>query len=371
MGLVRRGLKWLLLIVIILVGLVGIYVLYMQLQYSRIPDRWALAAEGESEDTEGLKANQAYTALTYNIGFGAYSPEFSFFMDSGRMEDGTPVSGQRGRGISCASVEANTLGAISEIGLQGNPDFVFLQEVDTDSTRSYHYNQAEAIKKAFEEHSSVFASNFHSAYLLYPLHEPHGSVNSGILTLSRYPIAESVRRSFPVSTNFLDKFFDLDRCFMVHQLQVENGRELVLINLHMSAYDEGGKVRQQQLEMLNAVMAEEYKKGNYVIVGGDFNHALGEGQVDIHLGEQQRPDWVFELSEDNLADHFSIVKALNAEEVFTCRASDIPYVKGVNYEVTIDGFMVSDNVRAQAQNVNAGFGYSDHNPVLLNFELMP
>ena len=48
----------------------------------------------------------------------------------------------------------------------------------------------------------------------------------------------------------------------------------MLINLHMSAYDEGGTIRAKQLEMLNAVLSEERAAGNYVIAGGDFNHCL-------------------------------------------------------------------------------------------------
>ena len=41
-----------------------------------------------------------------------------------------------------------------------------------------------------------------------------------------------------------------------------------------------------------------------------------------------------------------------------------------DYTVTVDGFVVSDNVRATATNVDTGFAYSDHNPVALSFELL-
>ena len=42
---------------------------------------------------------------------------------------------------------------------------------------------------------------------------------------------------------------------------------------------------------------------------------------------------------------------------------------GYTYTVTVDGFVVSDNVKATARNIDTGFAYSDHNPVLLTFEL--
>ena len=47
----------------------------------------------------------------------------------------------------------------------------------------------------------------------------------------------------------------------------------------------------------------------------------------------------------------------------------MPYVPGVTYRLTVDGFIVSDNVVATSHNVDAGFSYSDHNPVTLTFEL--
>ena len=136
-----------------------------------------------------------------------------------------------------------------------------------EADRSYHVNQAEELKDKFADYGNVFANNFHSAYLFYPFSDPHGAVEAGLLNFTRYQIAEAERRSYPVDNSFVTKFTDLDRCFAVMRLPVENGRELVLINSHMSAYDDGGKIRLQQLELLNSVMEEEYQAGNYVIVG--------------------------------------------------------------------------------------------------------
>lgn len=59
----------------------------------------------------------------------------------------------------------------------------------------------------------------------------------------------------------------------------------------------------------------------------------------------------------------------NIAAVPTCRNNDVPYEKGYTYTVTVDGFVVSSNVKATAENIDAEFQYSDHNPVLLTFEL--
>ena len=357
----------------ILVGLILLallciagYIIYMQANYYRIEDHAKLEVRNNPKQT--LRTGEAYTAVTYNIGFGAYGPDYSFFMDTGEMADGTETAGEYGKAVSRESVEWNTAGAAKELE-KLRADFLLLQEVDVEADRSYHVNQAEELKDKFADYGNVFANNFHSAYLFYPFSDPHGAVEAGLLNFTRYQIAEAERRSYPVDNSFVTKFTDLDRCFAVMRLPVENGRELVLINSHMSAYDEGGKIRLQQLELLNSVMEEEYQAGNYVIVGGDFNHALGEAVAEGFPSKQRFPAWVSILTQEEMAKGISIVRAENELEVPTCRGADIPYTKGVNFTTVVDGFLVSENVKAEAENIDTDFGYSDHNPVMLRFEL--
>lgn len=341
------------------------YVIYMSVNYYRIDDFQAI--ETNNLRTEVLKLSEEYTALTYNIGFGAYNHEFSFFMDSGVMNDGTEVTGTDSVAKNKDVVLTNTNGSI-DVSKNESADFYLFQEVDTNSTRSHKVNQHEMIRDSFSEHSSVYAVNFHSAYMLYPFNEPHGIANSGILTLSKYKIDENIRRKYPIDESFFTKFFDLDRCFLVSRLPVENGKELVLINSHMSAYDKGGLIREKQLNLLNSFLEEEYNKGNYVIVGGDFNHDIA-GMIEGFESQQKIPNWVFELNDENIANGYNIVKSENFNEVATCRSTDIPYKKGVNYIAILDGFIVSDNIEATAKNIDADFLYSDHNPVKLSFKL--
>lgn len=353
----------------ILVGVfvlvIGGYVLYMTLQYSRIPDNTPLSVD--DPQSARLAAGTDYKVLTYNVGFGAYNHDFSFFMDTGTMKDGTAVQGTHSRAQSKDIVNSNIGGALRTMQSL-SPDFCLLQEVDTKATRSFGIDEAAMIRAAMPGYASVYASNFHSAFLAYPLQEMHGSVQAGLLTLSRYEIDEAVRRSYPVDNSFPTKFFDLDRCFSVQRLPVEGGKQLVLINSHMSAYDKGGTIRAAQLALLKSVLAEERAAGNYVIVGGDFNHALC-GTRETFASEQQIPEWVYAFDDSDLPDGFSVVRADNVDTVPTCRSTDLPYEKGVNYTVVIDGFIVSDNVRASAENIDTDFSYSDHNPVLLTFSL--
>ncbi|MGN1372562.1 MAG: endonuclease/exonuclease/phosphatase family protein [Candidatus Coproplasma sp.] len=360
---------------LILLTVLG-YVVYVAVQYYRIEDNQILTTSQNS--SQKLEVGQEYSVVSYNVGFGAYSPEYSFFMDEGVMLDGTVTGGIYAKGMSKDDVEKNVTGQVNTLQ-ELNADFCLLQEADESAHRSYNINMVERFSQ-LSGYSSTYACNFHTANLFYPFNDPIGIINGGIQTLSRYNIQSSVRRSFPVTTDFIDKFFDLDRCFTMHYLPVEGSEKmLVLMNVHMSAYDEGGKIRAQQLEMLNTVLAAEYAAGNYVIAGGDFNHCLIADQFDsveealeyyqTETG-QQIPDWVKTsiLHNDELASGFRVVASIDGAA--TCRGADMPYEKGVNYETVIDGFLVSDNVEVVWEGtIDTGYAYSDHNPVKMTFKL--
>lgn len=362
---VKRIFKILVIILIVLAFVVGGYIAYMMGTYYRIADHDRI--DIVNDQSSMMQVGKEYTAVTYNIGFGAYTPDYTFFLDEGMTKDGEPTVGTHSTAVSRESVEACTNGAIDTLKAL-NPDFLLLQEVDTDSTRSYNVNQKAAFEEAFPTLSSAFAVNFHSSYLAYPIGDPHGIVNAGLLLMGNTRVSSATRYSYPIDEDFPTKFFDLDRCFAVERLPVSNGKELVLINNHMSAYTKDGTLRERQLALLCGIMEREAASGNYVIVGGDWNHALGDS-LELYESNYQPPTWVSEFNESLLPQGFSVVRASNIEEVPTCRNNDEPYEKGHTYTVTVDGFVVSSNVKATAQNIDAGFKYSDHNPVLLTFAL--
>ena len=341
-----------------------VYVLYVVLQYRRIEDEKTL--EIKNPEAEKVRTKESYVVGTYNIGFGAYDKDFSFFMNKGRMLDGDRlIRGKYGKAASREAVVRNTEGAFSAARAL-KPDFMLFQEVDEKSHRARGVNQLEAAREAFRDYSSVYAENFHTAYLLYPLNDPHGKTRAGIVTLFSKQAEKSVRYSYPVSGGFA-KYFDLDRCFSATYFPVSNSeKRLVLVNQHMSAYDRGGVVRRRQWETLSRFISSEYLKGNYVIVGGDFNHDIA-GSIGYFPTRQQKPDWVYPLREEDLPEHFSFAASLNAP---TCRCSEMPYTKGVNYTLVIDGFIVSDNVTVkEVENIDTGFEFTDHNPVKMTFVL--
>lgn len=354
--------------------LVGGYVGYVACQYYRIDDGITLEVSGAGQKT--VAAGETLSVMTYNLGFGAYSPEYSFFMDTGVMDTGEEVAGIYAKGMNKADVQKNVDGQIS-VSKNANADFYLFQEADEKADRSYKINMRGSIEQAFTGYSSTYAENFHTAWLLYPFNDPMGTTKAGIVTLSKYAVESAVRRSFPLTEKFIDKLFDLDRCFSVHYLPVENSaKKLVLVNLHMSAYDEGGTVRARQLEMLNEVFAAEYAKGNYVVAGGDFNHCLiadyfdSDEQALSHFESKQKtPDWVKNSVLHN-SDLAAGLRLAADKDGATCRGADIPYEEGVNFTTTIDGFIVSDNVEVvSVKTTETHYAYSDHNPVVMQFKL--
>lgn len=368
-------------VILIPILIVGGYVIYVFASYSRIGNK-DLEIDKNSSINQ-VETNKELKLTTINYGFGAYSTNYTFFMDEGENLDGTKTKGTYGKGISYEDVYNNTTKLTEEI-LKLDSDFYSFQEVDINSDRAYHINQQEYINSKFKTYDSTFGINYNSSYLCYPLNDPIGKSLSGLLSLSKYNISSSSRIEYTISDSF-SKFFDLDRCFVVNKLKVDNNKELVFINSHMSAYDEGGLIRNKQIQELYSYMQQEYLKGNYVIASGDFNHDLltnnplypqynftNYAYKDII--KQNRPSWLnFMFSENKTSpfdDGFKIYAANNNP---SCRDCDVIYTPNSTFVSTVDGFIVSNNVDVKSTyTTKIGencFAYSDHQPSTLTFVL--
>ncbi len=336
--------------------IVAIYVAYVFMSYYRVEDYQVLAVENPVKTV--AKVQTEYKITSANIGFGAYSDTYSFFMDGGKYS----------RAFSKEAVLENVQGEISIIQKE-NANFHLFQEVDIDGTRSYHVNQYNVLKKGFKQ-TSVFAQNYDSPYLMYPFTSPHGKNKAGIVTFSDFQITSSIRRSLPIETG-VTKLLDLDRCYSKSRIPVENGKELVLYNVHLSAYTTDSSTATNQLKMLFKDMQKEYKKGNYIVGGGDFNKdLLGDSYSIFKQGEEMDRSWAKPLPKELIPDHLNLVVPYDASNpIPSCRDADMPYSED-NFVITVDGFVTSDNVEVNASNViDAQFKYSDHNPVYMTFVL--
>ena len=299
--------------------------------------------------TEKIAAGQSIKIVSFNTGYAALGEDADFFMDGGKTS----------RPDSKEIVDINTKG-ISDILAAENADIYLLQEVDTDSYRSFHVDQAEAYSKALGL-EDMYALNYSAVWVPFPI-PMIGSVHSGLATYTGYNVESAQRIQLPIPFSWPVRCFNLKRCLLVSRMPVEGtDKELVVINLHLEAYDDGeGKIA--QTKMLYDVLAEEYAKSNYVIAGGDFNQTFPGAYEYPALTEGC---WMPGTLDANLPEGFSV--AYGEGDTPTCRLLDVPYKGNANPQYyIIDGFIVSDNIRVESLEViDQGFKYSDHQPIRL------
>ena len=368
----KKALKIIIIILLIVIAAALIYVAYAFFSFHRIKDDQALSVQyiepGAAEGTEGssgmtakVPVGKELTAVSYNIGFGAYSDDFTFFMDGGKES----------WAFSKEAVYENIDGAMRTVASY-SPDIAMFQEVDINGTRSYHIDERTLVVPAMANEKAydfVFAQNYDSPFLMYPLTQPHGKNQAGILTFSAYTIDLAIRESLPIETG-LSKVLDLDRCYSKARVPVENGRELIVYNLHLSAYTANAETAENQLEMLVQDMQAEYNAGNYCIAGGDFNRDLLGNSPEIFHTAVLDDNWAKPVNMSLFTDDITLVAPFDEDDpAASCRNPDKPYEPG-DFVVTVDGFIKSANVEVTKSNViQTNYRYSDHNPVYMIFQL--
>lgn len=356
----KKFLKALLIVFLSLIVIVGIYVSYVFLSFKRIPDNQSLIVDNPKNLQQKISVGKEHNITSWNIGFAAYLRDYSFFMDGGKES--------RARSKSAVMKSMQNIGNQLE---NLKSDIYYVQEVDFDSTRAYKVDERQIIRDRFSNMSYVFAQNYDSPYLFWPLTSPHGANKSSIVTLSKYQMTDSIRRSLPIQTN-VAKVLDLDRCYSVTRVPTSNGKELVLINLHLSAYTTDPTIGNQQLEMIYETVEEEYDKGNYVICGGDFNKdLLGNCTELFGVKSDQSESWCKPFPKEDLPGFMKLIAPYDEKNpVATCRSAEEPYEYGKTVRYTLDGFIVTDNIDvSEIRAVDADFAYSDHNPVNMTFKL--
>lgn len=335
-------------------ALLGGFLIYISLTDYK-PEN-VIALEVQHNQDLSLPIEKEFSITTFNLGYGGLDKNEHFFMDGG----------SNSRASSKEKVEENML-AIADFLKETASDFYFLQEVDRDSTRSYHINEEAYLTEKLPHYSSTFAQNYLVKWVPVPVTKPHGSVNSGLVTLAKYQISESKRLALKGQESWPRQLFELDRSMLEQRIPLANGKELLLINAHLSAYDKGGKVRKQQLGFINNYVTKEFEKGNYIIIGGDWNHSIPTTDPNIFPTTEAWPDWLQMIPEDFLPEGFQWVAD---KTISTSRTIAKPYVEGENFLSVIDGFLISENIELVSVSGHPlDFEYSDHNPVTVVFKL--
>lgn len=345
--------KVLIIVLSVLIGLAGLLLLLATIMEYRPGKPEISEVKG---NTPGIPVGDSiFTILSWNIGYFGLGKDCDFFFDGGRMT--RPSESQ---------YQQYSRDALDYLGKTWGIDFFFFQEVDLDSRRSYYDDQVARFQSVFPQMESSVALNYVVSFVPVPFRNPMGTVKSGIVSLSAWHTIENIRYPFPGGYSWPVRLFQLKRCFLLSRLALPNGKELVLINTHNEAFDNGSQ-RKQQIAVLKDLMLAEYAKGNYVVTGGDWNmnpvaqlpQVYSNGDIGRTIEPRFEPDffpeqwkWAFDL------------------KIPSNRNVDGPYTRGKTPTTIIDFFVVSPNISVEnVSTQDLGFAWSDHQPVIMKFKI--
>ena len=329
------------------------FIIYAQLTWYNPPQKQSLY-KNEKPDT--VRCNKILQVLSWNMGYAGLGDDMDFFYDGGKK-----VRDSYDRTLQ------NLDSIRSFINLRKSATFLMIQEIDLNSKRSYHINEMDAITFRSQYHASL-APNYLVGFVPIPLSSPMGKVNSGIMTLSRYLPASSTRYGYPGVFGWPVRLFNLRRCMLANRFPTSNGKEFVLVNTHMSAFD-NGSLKKQEMQYLKDFVLAEYAKGNYVIVGGDWNQSPPGFHLTKFGNDYQSESFLLSnISHDFMPKEWKWQYDSIAP---TNRYLNEAFIPGKTFRCLIDFFLVSPNVEViENKTFNLYFRNSDHNPIEMKFRLL-
>jgi endonuclease/exonuclease/phosphatase family metal-dependent hydrolase len=348
---IKRILKVLLAtIILIVIAFIGIIV------YAVISDYKPKEKEiiSTAEKVEVLTDTMDISLLTWNIGYCGMDMNMDFFYDGGtKVFTPEPV---------CVK---NLSEVVNFLKKNNTNDFILIQEVDKNSKRSYHINEYDSLSRALKNYYPSFAKNYDVFFVPVPPATPMGKVLSGITTFSKYQTSSSIRYTFPGEYGFPKQLFMLDRCFLVNRYPLSNGKELIIINTHNEAFDPG-QIRKAQMAYLRDFLLNEYKNGNYVITGGDWNQNPPEFKPDFPLNKPDMTQMV--IPTDYLPAEWKWVYDNTTPSERNVLTIYDPSSTTTNI---FDFFLISPNImKVSVEGIQLNFENSDHNPVKIKLKLI-
>jgi endonuclease/exonuclease/phosphatase family metal-dependent hydrolase len=347
---IKKILKALLVVLVLaVIGFVGLIVYAVLSDYK--PKEKEIVFTGEKPEV--LNDTIELSLITWNIGYCGLDKEMDFFYDGG-----TKVFTPKAKCI-------NNLLAVKKFLKQNDSvDFIFIQEVDKGSKRSYYINEYDSLTKVLNGFSPFFAKNYDVFFVPVPPATPMGKVLSGLAIFSKFQPSSSIRYSFPGKYGFPKQLFMLDRCFLVNRYPLKSGKELIVINTHNEAFDPG-QIRKEQMAYLKDFLLNEYRNGNYIITGGDWNQTppgfrsefsgnMTDTTQMVIPSDYLPSGWKW-LYDNRTPSERNVVAAYDPSETTTN---------------VIDVFLVSPNIsEISVTGIQLNFENSDHNPVKIHVKL--
>ncbi len=290
-------------------------------------------------------ANKTLSLTTWNIGYAALGAKANFAADGGNDL----------RALKRAEIAI----AAEEIGREAatfDTDMILFQELAQANYLTRQVKVIESIETHLKRYSASFWEGLRLPYVPKFLQLSHGM---GIY--SRFGIEETHALKMPAEPGSMFAGIKKHYAITLTDLPIEGSdKKWVIINVHLSAFDEGANIRQAQIRAVFDTAQQEYSRGNYVIIGGDWNMRLSKTDFP-HIAKGENKFVVHEFPIDRLPEDWSIAAD---DDVPTVRALHKPYIQGVNNTMIIDGFVVSPNVAIDSvKTKDLQFEHTDHHPV--------
>lgn len=286
------------------------------------------------------------TLMIWNIGYAGLGRESDFLADGGKMV--LPPS---------KSVVEKNLAGIQKTLRSNRADIYLFQEIAGPGLLTRGVDVRSGLLAALPDASAFMSADAMTRFTPAPFGLRHGPATFSYVSNNPAEIVRLPNEPAPMMGL-------IPRLYHVQVTRFEIGAESwVVINAHLSAFDEGANTRQQQLDAVLALAKTYYEAGKHVVVGGDWNMRLTETDFTSTSAEEAL-FWIHDFPKNKLEAGWSL--AYDAE-IPSVRTNERPYVRDENYRTVIDGLLLSPNVRlVKAEGIDLDFEFTDHQPVVFS-----
>lgn len=286
--------------------------------------------------------------ISWNLGYAALGKDSDFIVDGGKKI--LPPKQHE--------INKNANGII-EFLIMNMADIFLFQEIAEYSLFKREINLLDILSDCLKKYTVVFSENINFNFFKLKFR-----VGNSIFSL--FTPSKTIRYDLPLDKKSIyrkkQKFH-----FIISSFEIKDSdKQLIVINIHLSAFDKDAIVRMRQLQKLKEVMLTEYKKGNYVVVGGDWNLRITKTNF-LYTTQKKYLKWIYDIPLEFKPEDWSWgIDYSNP----TFRTAERPYLNNENYTSIIDGFLISPNLEIMnVKTNNLNFQNSDHNPVYIKLKL--
>jgi endonuclease/exonuclease/phosphatase family metal-dependent hydrolase len=289
------------------------------------------------------------TVVCWNIGYGALGSQAECVLEGGKVWRAYTKKEIR----QAAQLIANDLYSL-------DPDVALIQEAARSSFFTRGVNILEIMSSILNKYSYIFCPDVYTVFVPRPLKIQHGLVTYVQNDVTDYNVCELPQES-SYYYGFQKKHYT---ALVVRQQIVDRAQEWVFVNIHLSAFDKDQSLRRLQLETIFNFAKHELQKGNFVVIGGDWNMKIAPTMFPCKYFPNNQ-FWAGDFPMESLPEDWKFAVDLT---IPTARSQERPYVKGESFTTIIDGFVTSPNVSVlEVKAINKDFLYTDHHPVLARF----